>query len=217
MASKFDAELSLKSIELTDKLIFEKESNHLIDFKLVYPRPTVASKATSKVFQLKDGRWNCEEHTWTEAILFKETLSGRTGMEIAVSEAVSDKELASLLRTAGSSFVKLLGDLASDLVGLKSLSPLAELPTDAFSKSISSSDNTTTLAYGVIDIPAIDAKSLSKDGAIDIEVILKAQAPIKKTVNTAIGSRGTGMRAPRKHVVKKGETVATLHLLLRDA
>lgn len=212
--AKKDLDILIESFELLSG-VFAGKSRRVADFKLVYPRLAIAQKTSSKTIELNGGAIvKPAFDTWTERILFKESVQGTFGLEIAISEAVSAKELENAASATASSLVRLLGGLAADAVGLKALNSFAELPSAGIAKFLSgASYSARTDATGAIDVPGETYAHLKPgDGTVVTLPIVAARDIVKET------RRPTKSRpdaATRRTIARQGDAVGSIALRLR--
>ncbi len=214
MATKKDIEFFIEEIVLSSKLNHDATSNHAVDFTLVCPRPTVAQKSATKAITLKEGEWSKENRPWTERILFKETITGSTGMVIEISEAMTGKELDSVMRSASSSFIKLIGSLTSDLIPLKTLSSFAGIPANALAKAVSQEKETKVIAQASIDMDGETLALLNDEGPLFFETELIAKEDITDTTKKTVGKSGA-TRAVKKVLIREGAPLGIIKIRLQ--
>lgn len=211
---KKDLEIFIDGISLS-KAVFPGETRRLADFKLLYPRLSIAQKTSSKTIVLVDGAWpKLAQRRWTDTIVFKESVQGNFGIEISVSEPVSEKDLENAAASSAATMLKLFGDLAADAVGIKALGGFMELPASALAKALTgSSYSAKVAASGSIDIPGA-AYSLLKEGdETMVAVPILAERDIVKTVRHA--NKTQAHAASRRTIAKKGTPVGTITLILK--
>lgn len=211
---KKDLEIYVEKLEL-DKGVFTGESTRIADFKIVYPRPTVAQKVTTKSLAVKDGKCaKIESKRWIDTILFKEGVQGDFGLEIAISSPVSSKELESVAASTASTLVKLLGDMAADAVGIKALKSFVDLPANALAKAVSgASYSAKTDAAGSLDIAGDVYAGLKSGEDTTLAVSLLAERDIVKEKHRSDKSRSSVVT--RKTIAKKGSVIGAVTLRLR--
>ena len=104
-SKKQDLEIHFLSLELAPALKPPRHSNHLLTLRLVCPRPTIAYKAAERTVTLADGVFAPESPKWTESVVFKETVSGRFGFAVEVTEPLSDAAAEAFVSTSASALV----------------------------------------------------------------------------------------------------------------
>ena len=206
-AKKYDLEIHFLSIELSSALDLAKRSKHLLGIDLVCPRPTVARKSSERVLALEGGVFAPPSPAWTESVVFKETINGRFGIAVTVSEALTDAAVESFFRTGASALVKILSGLAGAAVSVPHLDDVAEIPFSALAKALGKDGSPSTMASGCFDFPA-DASFPSR--AV-IEVPLVSANDIFRTVRRTTRS---GDATSRRKILSKGESVGICRLAL---
>ena len=211
---KKDLQIFVESLEL-DKTVFADESNRIADFKIVYPRPAIAQKISSKTLAVKDGKCSKPDtKRWTDSILFKESVQGDFGIEISISSPVTAKELESAAASAASSLVKLLGDIAADAAGIKALKSFVDLPANALAKAVSgASYSAKTDAAGSLDIPGALYAGLKSGEETTVSLPLLAERDIAKESHRSNKSNSSVI--VRKTMAKKGAEIGKATLRFR--
>lgn len=210
---KKDLEISVESIVL-DKTVFKGKSKRLADFRLVYPRLTLAQKTSSKTLAL-DGAEIVKPDfgTWTGGILFKEPVQGTFGIEFSLSAPMTDKELEGAAASVGASLLRLLGDAMADAVGIKALGGFLELPAAGLAKAVTGKAATVrTAAQGVIDIDASAYAALKSGETATIPIPVLAAHDI---VEERRRPTKTEDRVTRRTIAKADAPVGTVTLQLK--
>ena len=212
--SKKDLEISIASITL-DKTAFKGRSKRVADFRILYPRLTVAQKTFSKTLTVEDARMvKPAFDSWTDRILFKEPVQGAFGIEFSISEAVSEKDLENAAATATASLLRLLGDAASDALGLKAASGFVELPANALAKAITGSTySAKTAAQGSLDILESDYAALKAGEERTLSFKMLAARDIVEERHRATKTQSD--RVTRRTLVKADAPVGTVTLTLK--
>ena len=212
--AKKDLDILIESIELLPE-VFAGKSSRVVDFRLVYPRLAIAQKTSSKVIELNGAAIvKPTFSTWTERILFKESVQGTFGLEIDISEPMTAKELENAASSAASALVKLFGGLAADAIGLKSLNPFAELPASGIAKFLSgSSYSAKTDATGAIDIPGETYAHLKPGDDALVTLPVAAARDIVKETHRSTKSRTDAVA--RRKIARQGDAVGSITLRLR--
>lgn len=211
--AKKDLEILVESITL-DPGVFSGKSRRIADFKIVCPRLSIAQKTSSKVLSVADGKVvKPEWTTWTDRILFKESVQGTFGLELSFSERVSEKDLENAVSSSASTLVKLFGDLAANALGIRALNAFAELPANGLSKLLSgSSYSTKTIATGAADIPGEVYGVLKAGEGTSLSVPLVASRDIVKEKSRSTKTRSNVVS--RQVVVREGDKVGEVTLRL---
>ncbi len=101
-----EIEVTLEEIILDAALRPRKASRHLLGAALHWPRVGTARRDASVALGLENGAWHAAERPWTQRILAKETVQGRFGFGITLTEALPDAEADAFLSALASQFVK---------------------------------------------------------------------------------------------------------------
>lgn len=205
-ARKYDLELHFLALELSPALKLPRQSAHELGIDLVCPRPTVARKSSVRTVLLEAGVFAPASPAWTETAVFKETISGRFGIAVAVSEAVPDSQADFFARTGAAALVKILaGALGGAVAG--DLGDVAEIPFSTLSKSLGKDPPTRTLLRGLADFPA-DASFPSRT---IVEVPLVAAHDVFQSVSRTTKS---GASSTRRKLLAKGDAAGVCRLAL---
>lgn len=208
-SAKKDVEISITEIKLDKIKALQKAGTRTLEARLIYPRPTVAQKATTRILQFEDGAWTSKDKGWTERILFKESIQGDTGLEITLSEIVSDKNIEAALASGASSFIKILGSLAGEALTESYLGTFSDIPAAVLSKAITGSDQIKITASATQDIPFNQIANLKAGKVATIEVPLISKNTIKESTTRLVKSSGGGTTSS-KIIAKKGEQIGTV-------
>ena len=206
-AKKYDLEVHFLSLELAPALKPAKNENRLVGIDLVCPRPTVARKSSERVIALTDGVFAPPSPAWTESILFKETINGRFGLAVTISEALSDATSEAFFRTGATALLKLFSGFAGAAMNVPELDDLAEVPFSALSKVLSKDRQAATVVSGCADFPA-DASFASRTV---VEVPLVAAHDLFRAVPRM--TKG-GETTTRRKFLSKGESAGVCRLAL---
>lgn len=209
--AKKDLEISIEAIEL-DKTVFKGRSKRIMDFKIIYPRLTLAQKTTSKTLTLDGGKVVKPGFVrWVDSILFKENVQGTFGLECSVSSPASGKELEGAAASAGGSLLRLFGDLIASATGLKTAGSFTELPIDALAKVVTSSAySSKAVAQGAIDITGEDYEALKTGQATVKELPLLAVRDIVEEKHRSTKSQAD--KVTRKTVIKAETQIGRVKL-----
>lgn len=209
---KADLEITLESIEIRPEAGFKNQSKRLVDFKLVWPRLSIAQKTASRTLKFADGSWNGKGKSWTERILFKETMQNTSGLEVTISDALADDDMEAMSRVAASSLIKLIGEAAADASGVKALEPFAEIPFSTLAKSIGSSKAAKTIASAAFDIDVSAYAALEPGDKVEVQIDLISSFDIAKTTRRSTkGSESTS----KKLLFKEGDKIGTVTIAIK--
>jgi hypothetical protein len=99
----------------------DETTRHIVTVGLVWPRPGIAKRIAVQSVELVGGRAAWGEAAWFDRILFKETVMGRFGVEIAVSDPVSGAMARKAMAFFGEALAKeaasVLGGAAGGILG----------------------------------------------------------------------------------------------------
>lgn len=208
MAIKREIEITLERIFLGKKTVSGSKSNHILDFKLLYPRPTVAQKAAQKAVKLEKGLWDGEGRPWTGRILFKETIQGRTGIEISISEALGNSEIDAIIRASSSTLIKTMTSLAADALGAGLASTVLSVPMNVLAKSVDKKSDVSVIARAIADLPDGLFSSLKAGTPVLMEFPLCAA----KDIPGEYTKTTKGSPAARRVLAHEGEEIGKVHL-----
>lgn len=197
---KIDLELHFLSLELASALKPAKKSNHLMDITLVCPRVSTARKTISRTVRLEDGKYAPVAPKWTESVVCKETVSGRFGLEVSLTEAVTDAAADYFVRNSANLLVKFLAGGIGGAIGVKALEDIAEIPLSALAKSVSREKAPEVICTGSLDLSVDD--DFSKAKVLEIELL--AAADVYKTVTRHSKS---DMTSSRRKILSRGDVV----------
>ncbi|MBQ6924762.1 MAG: hypothetical protein IJQ73_08980 [Kiritimatiellae bacterium] len=206
-SKKQDLEVHFLSLELAPALKPPRHSNHLLSLRLVCPRPTIAYKAAERTVTLADGVFAPESPKWTESVIFKETVSGRFGFAVEVTEPLSDAAAEAFVSTSASALVKFLAGFVGATFPVAELADVAEIPLSSLAKAVSKDKSVATLAQGCLDIPA----EASFETRTVFEVPLVVARDVYGTVPRATKS---GTSSIRRKILSKGTPAGVCRLSL---
>jgi hypothetical protein len=212
-STKKDVEIKVAEIKLNNIKTLQRTGVRILESRLIYPRPTVAQKATSISLQFDDGAWTSNGKSWTESVLFKESIQGDTGLEITLSDIVSDKTIDEALTSGAAAFVKVMGQLASEAFGERYLGPFADIPASVISKAITGKAQIKIIATAIQDIPSLQIADLRAGDISIIEAPLLAKSAITTTTNRQ--TRSAGGRSTSKTLAAKGSEIGTVKFQIR--
>ena len=188
MADKrFELEITLEEITLDAALRPPKTSRHLLGAALHWPRVGTARRDVSVALDLEKGAWHAAERPWTQRILAKDTVQGRFGFGITLTEALTDKELSAFIRNLAGQFIKFTGGQADDFLAPPLLGSLAELPLSYLSKALLKEKAPGTLAEGVLDLEA--SQLPDSGGQLCWEVPLRTPKAVVRSVRRRVGKQ----------------------------
>ncbi len=203
MAQTKVLELSLERVRI-DKCRTERKgkTKRLVIATLVWPRPRIADRVSVKTLDFQNNAADLTKSTWTEKVLFKKTVHGPFGVQVGVTDHVTESQAAKFLEFLGSSLFKLAGSEAKKIMATSLEGGLIKLPFEYLGKLItdSGSKDPKIPNSGIVDLDP--AKTWGKKKSARIEVPLKALLPIYRMVRS---KRGKGNRTKRQLIVKAGQ------------
>jgi len=171
-------------------------NTHIVFARLIWPRPAIAEKISVKPLEFERNAVDLKDSSWTERILFKETIQGTCGLEISVSERVSIGQADRLVTFIGASILKMAESEAGSVMVGPLGAGLVRMPFQYLGKLANSSKKTPRmLGVGTIDL-SFCRKSRSEHS---IEIPLVSPRTVYRTTRT----------------VKHGETSAKRRTLLK--
>ena len=194
-------ELSLRSIlGLSRGLGSGRTRCHLVVARLVWPRPSIAEKVAFKTVTLDREGLDLSGQPWHAGILFKETVQGPFGLQVSVSEPLTNERAAELFSFLVSSALKIVGREVGSVLGGALVGDLAEVPFKYLSKAVEASRKKLPdmVAAGSIDAGVGD---WSAGGDTALRIPLAAPRSVYKTVR----SRKAGQAGRRRRLVKEGQ------------
>lgn len=209
-------ELSLERVELNVAGGRKKRGNkHMIIACLTWPRPAIAERISVKTLEFENNTADLSRSDWTTRILFKETVQGTFGLEVSVTEQLSNSQVSEFIGFMASSILKLAGAEAGELAASSLGAGLIKLPFTYLSKLVSASGKkpANMIATGTVDLRADSKWKAGK--LVRIEIPLTAPETIYKTVR----SRKHGELSTRRRTLLKagaGNGTAVLRGKLYD-
>lgn len=203
MATTRVLELTLDRVQI-DKAKTERKgkTKRIVITTLVWPRPRIADRVTVKTLNFLDNEVDLTKSTWTEKILFKERVLGTFGMQIGVTDPVTESQAAEFFAFLGSGLFKLIGVEGKKMMPTSFEGGLVKLPFEYLAKIIASSGKNEPKIpnVGIIDLEAV--KIWGKKNNSRLKIPLKAAFPIYRMGRS---KRGKGTRGKRQLIVKEGQ------------
>ncbi len=152
-------EMMLDRVELKETGSRRDEGEHLVIVTLVWPRPLVAERVSAKTLSFVGNVVDLKKSDWIERIIFKERIDGAFGVELGVTERMSDSEIAEFFKVLGSSLMKLVGNEAEDLMASSLAGGLIKVPFQFLSKYIANANDESPnlIASGSVCLHAEDS------------------------------------------------------------
>ncbi len=203
MAQTRVLELSLEQVQIDKGKTDRKgQTRRLVISTLVWPRPRISDRVSVKTLDFHNNASDLTKSTWTEKILFKERVLGPFGVQINVTEHVTESQAADFLPFLGSSLFKLVGAEAKKMMLTSFEGSLLKLPFEYLAKiiAVSGSKAPKVPNSGIVDLDP--SANWGKAGPVRIEIPLKAVRPIYKMTRSK-GSKGN--RSKRQLIVETGQ------------
>ncbi len=171
-----------------------KAARHLLIARLIWPRSMIAERKAVKPVEILDGESHLAEAPWVDRILFKETMQGPYGLEVAVTEAIDDDVLAKAFgQLAKGTLRALTGVVADAASGFGE--DMVKLPLQMASTLLSDAlgGEPSLLAQGAIDLEAPGGPARRRVVDIPLTVPRTLYRPAR-----AVGAQGKSHKRRRK-------------------
>ena len=209
MARKLVAvEISIVKCSLVKTLSGRKrESVHLLQSSLIWPRSGIASRKYVSRLELLAGEVDMSQQSWSRTIVFKENVESTFGLAVEVTEAMENEVLEEFLRFMAGVVLSLGADLVEDTV--KPGGELVAAPVNYFAKKVKKVPEPPLIASGVIDliVDEIPAKGLKL-----ITIQLKSPRNVTKSSRRTVNKK---TKVTKKVLMKKGELNGELTLSIK--
>lgn len=195
--AKKTMEVHVESVQLVSTgKASKKETQHALSATLIWPRPAIARKEAALSCELVKGGVDFATAPWHETILFKEQVEGKFGVQVEVSEALSNAVLEAFIR----SFSTVMLKDVSALIGKADLAfgdLLSSLFSSAGKSSGSSGPKPVMVAEGAV---TLDPANLTEGMLVEVPLV----APRAISETSASADVGRGVARKRKVAVAKG-------------
>ena len=197
IAKRQEIELVLQSLglQVTGDVGLAATSRHALTTELIWARNGFPSRGYTRVVALSQGACVFTDADWIDAVLMKETVLGRFGLRIRVSQALSDSAVSKIIQAMAKAAATSVGDALEKSLD-QPIGKTLSAPVD-YVASLFADDAGSPIAEAVV---VIDPKCYASGGSV---LTLPLVAPAK--VTRAQSSTGKAQR-PRKQVLAKGET-----------
>lgn len=188
-----------------------KGTHHLIMVTLIWPRAGIAERVAVKELLLRKGELDMRGASWSDRVLFKETVEGAFGICVGVTEALPPARLESLLRFAGARTLKLLGGGVDDMLGGAHAGGLAKALLEREGGLLGASRDIEERieSKGTVDLTASDARA-GQGKAVSVPLVAL------RAIQAMGGVRGGGVPGRRRRCVRKvGESNGSVDLRVR--
>ena len=196
IAKRQEIELILQSLTLqvTSPIGLAATSRHAVTTELIWARNAFQSRGYTRIVGLSQGACVFTDADWIDAVLMKETVLGRFGLRVRVSQALSDSAVSKILQAMAKAAATSVG-VALEKSLDKPMGKTLSAPVD-YVASLFAAEAVSPIAEAVT---VVDPKCYASGGTI---LALPLVAPAK--VTRAQSSAGKTQR-PRKQVLAKGE------------
>lgn len=185
-------------------------THHSLLASLVWPRPCIAERVAVKPVDLVGGQARLVESGWAQCVLFKEVVKGRFGLQVGVSQPLTDVQMDAWLSLIGATAVKAAGRLVAEAMN-GAAEQIAGLPLQFLGKQISGlpGKNAGLLGQGIVDLNSDDLG----DGAVRIITVPLVAAEAVQEVQRV--RRQGRLMSKRRTVLKAGATNGSIRLSLQ--
>lgn len=196
IAKRQEIELVLQSLELevTGPVGLVATSRHALTTELIWARNGFPSRGYTRVVELTQGACLFTDTDWIDAVLMKETVLGRFGLRIRVSQALSDGAISKILQAMAKAAATSVGDALEK--GLdKPIGKTLAAPVD-YVASLFAAEAVFPIAEAV---SVVDPECFTS-GCCNLTVPLLAPANVTRAQPST-----SKTQRPRKQVLAKGE------------
>ena len=197
-------EMMLDRVEVKETGARRKDGQHMVIATLVWPRPLIAERVSAKTLGFEGNVVDLKKSDWITRIVFKERVDGPFGIELGVTERMSNSEVAEFFRFLGSSLMKLMGNEAEDMVTSSFAGGLIKIPFQFLGNFISDlgDKGPKMIARGSICLHAEETWKEKNTETKTFKVPLTAPDTIYKVTRTR---RHGEMQSRRRTILKAGE------------
>ncbi len=197
-------ELMLDKVTVKETGARRKKGRHVVIVTLVWPRPRIAERVSAKTLEFEDNVADLKKSGWIDRIVFKELVDGPFGIELGVTERMSDSEVADFFKFLGSSLVKLIGNEVEDTMGGSLSGGLVKIPFQYLSKFITKigDKGPKIIASASINVHAEETWKKKNTETKTFKVPLTAPETIYKVIRTR---RHGQMQSSRRTILKAGD------------
>ena len=197
-------EMMLDRVEVKETGARRKDGQHMVIATLVWPRPLIAERVSAKTLGFEGNVVDLKKSDWITRIVFKERVDGPFGIELGVTEQMSDSEIADFFRFLGSSLMKLMGSEAEDMMASSLGGGLIKIPFQFLGNFISDlgDKGPKIIARGSICLHAEETWKEENAETKTFQVPLTAPETIYKVTRTR---RHGEMQSRRRTILKAGD------------
>lgn len=197
IAKRQEVEFVLQSLQLqvTGPVGLAATSRHALTTELIWARNGFPSRGYTRVVELVQGACVFKDADWIDAVLMKETVLGRFGFRIRVSQALSDSAVSKILHATAKAAATSVSDALEKHLD-KPMGKTLSAPVD-YVASLFAAEAILPIAEAVT---VVDPECFASGSSM---LTLPLAAPAKVTcAQSSLGQT----RRPRKQVLEKGET-----------
>ncbi len=162
---KTDIEITLVSLHVNTTGSTLASTRHILTAGLVWPRTGTARKVATMPITMERGHVAADRLPWSRRILFRETVEGRFGFELALTVPLADAEADAFLRAWASHLMQAVGEGLESSSGATPLAGFAAFPLAYLAKVVLKAEAPAALAEGLLDrdreaLPAAGGRAL---------------------------------------------------------
>jgi len=194
----------LDRVKLKEAGARQKKGRHIVIVTLIWPRPRISERVSAKTLEFENNVIDLKKSDWISRIMFKELIDGPFGIDIEVTEQMSDSEIAEFLRFLGSSLMKLAGNEAEDMMAGSLAGGLVKIPFQYLSKFVSKlgDKGPKIIASGSVVLHSEETWKKKNTETKTFKVPLVAPETITQVTRTR---RHGEMQTRRRTIMKAGE------------
>ena len=198
MAGRVQRELEIVLLEIKIPSLKGKSfSTHILQSSLIWPRCGIAQKSNEKQLELMHGAVSLRSSGWCQKILFKEVVESLFGLELKLTAALSQSELANFGRFVAGRVLDIGADEVEDHIPG---GELISLPILYVSKNLLKSKAADMIARGTLDLAA---EQFPEGKTLELELPLLSQRELIRQQRIG-GARGR-VKYNREKILSKGE------------
>jgi len=194
-------EVLLDRIEVKETGVPRGSGRHMLLGSLIWPRPRIAERAAAKALRFDGKVADLKNASWADRIVWKEVIDGAFAVRFAVTERVTDSQLAGFVRSLGSSILKLAGGEAEDMIASSIGGGLVKLPFQLLSTLVAASGKKgpKVIASGSLDLDS--KKTWPRNTTRQFKMPLTAPQALHRVTRT---KRDGVLRTRRKKIMDAG-------------
>ena len=184
----------------------KKESTHMVQSTLIWPRVGIASRTSACKVALSSGNCDMKNDRWGKRILFKENVESVFSIKVDITEPIVNETLEEFLRFMGGTVLGLGAEILEDA---GPGGPLVSAPAEFMAKKIKQIPEAEVIGSGLIDLPA-DEIPLKGELLLDVE-LFSPRDVVKRSRRTV--NRKT--KVTRKVLMKKDDSNGKIILSIK--